>query len=99
MKKKEAQPPWSFRNFNNVDVSRIAEEIDFRPKQESVYLYAIKKDKETDEDWKCDGYTFWQNGSRKVKVNEHGLDLLSTYFKLINVKVEDGRLKRNMHGN
>ena len=66
MKKKKLNPLEVLEIFNNVDVSRITEEIDFRPNAGNVYLYAIKKDKETDEDWKCDGYTFWQNGSRNV---------------------------------
>ena len=32
---------------------------------------------------------------REMSVNEHGLDLLGTYIKLINEKVEDGRFKKH----
>ena len=54
--------------LTNVDVSKIIEQIYCKPKGGNVYLYALKQGKITDEEWKCDCYTFWQNGSKKVKI-------------------------------
>ena len=80
--------------LTNVDVSKITEQIDYRPKGGNVYLYALKQGKKTDEEWKCDGYTFWQNGSKKVKIKSKGLNLRKIYFKLINENEEDNRFKK-----
>ena len=63
----ELSPLEALEILTNVDASKIAEHLDFKPKGGSVYLYALKQRKKTDEDWKCDGYSFWQNGSKKCQ--------------------------------
>ena len=83
--------------LTNVDISKITEQINYKPKGGNVYLYALKQGKKTDEEWKCDGYIFWQNGSKKVKIKSKGLNLRKIYFKLINENEEDKHFK-NMLG-
>ena len=44
----------------NVFMCKSSEiKIDYKPPGGNVYLYALKLGKKTDEEWKCDGYTFW----------------------------------------
>ena len=82
--------------LSDIDASKIAEQIDFKPKGGSVYLYALKNGKKNDDDWRCDGYSFVQNGSKKVKIKDNGLSLRKIYFKLMNENKEDNRFKKHV---